>query len=174
MTAPAQPKGLAGKRAVLDADGHVLGRLASHVAKRLLQGEEISIINAERVLVSGERRRVTDAYRAAWSRGSPGKGPHFPRPPDRILKRTVRGMLPHTKGRGREALGRLRVYLGTPPELAGARAQKVPDAAPTRLLATPLGKISRELGWRPVTVAAAPASGPAPAASPGGRGGKSK
>lgn len=143
---------------VLDADGHVLGRLASHVAKRLLQGEKIAIVNAEKVLVSGRRKQVVDAYHVIRSKGSRGWGPHFPRQPDRILTRTVRGMLPYTKGRGREAMGRLRVYLGTPSELARVKAQKIPDAAPTRLSATPLEKISKELGWKPAssTLAAAP------------------
>lgn len=144
------PKPTSGKSTVLDGDGHVLGRLASHVARRLLQGEEIVIINAERVLVSGDRRQVVEAYRGMWAKGSRERGPYFPRPPDRILKRTVRGMLPHKQGRGREALGRLRVYLGTPPELAGAKAQRIPDAAPPRLSTTRLEHISRELGWRPV------------------------
>lgn len=145
-----------GKPTVLDAEGHVLGRLASHVAKRLLQGEEIAIINAEKVLVSGDRRQVVNAYRGMWAKGSRERGPYFPRPPDRILKRTIRGMLPHKQGRGREALGRLRVYLGTPPELAGAKAQRIPDAAPARLSTTRLEHISRELGWRPVLSPPAP------------------
>lgn len=147
-----QPKARGGKPTVLDADGHIVGRLASHVAKRLLQGEVVTIVNAEKALVSGRRRQVLDAYREARTRGSPAKGPFFPRPPDRILKRTVRGMLPRKKGRGREAMGRLRVHLGTPPELAGAKAQKIPDASPARLSTTSLEKISRELGWKPVLV----------------------
>lgn len=147
--AKAPAKGAGSRPVVIDADGHILGRLASHVAKRLLQGEEITIINAEKALVSGRRRQVVAAYREARGRGSPGKGPHFPRPPDRILRRTVRGMLPYKRGRGREALGRLRVYLGTPAELAGVEAQRIPAAAPVRLSATRLEHISRELGWKP-------------------------
>lgn len=145
------------KPTVIDAEDHVLGRLASHVAKRLLQGETITVINAERVLVSGSRRPVVESYRAMRAKGSRARGPYFPRRPDRILRRTVAGMLPRKHGRGREALGRLRVYLGAPAGVEGVKAQRIPDAAPSRTSAVPLGRIAEELGWRPV--AAAPEAG---------------
>jgi ribosomal protein L13 len=41
--------------AVIDADGAVLGRLCTAVAKRLLKGEEIAIVNSEKAIVIGKK-----------------------------------------------------------------------------------------------------------------------
>jgi large subunit ribosomal protein L13 len=117
--------------AVIDAEGLVLGRLCTHVAKRLLNGEEIIIVNAERAIISGRRAQLLDFYKHRRTRGasqSKAKGPFYPRAPDRIMKRSVRGMLEHTKPRGRAAYKRLKVYIGTPKDLAGAKAETVEDA----------------------------------------------
>ena len=84
---------------LIDASGLVLGRAASHIAKRLLNGETIVVVNAEKSVVTGSRTEVIAHYTAARARGSVRSGPHFPRYPDRIFRRTVRGMLPHLKTR---------------------------------------------------------------------------
>ena len=50
---------------VIDANGNkYLGRLGSVVAKRLLSGEEINIINAEKVMISGNRDTTLSKYRS--------------------------------------------------------------------------------------------------------------
>ena len=41
---------------VIDAEGHVLGRLASLVAQELLAGEEIRIVNADRCIITGKKK----------------------------------------------------------------------------------------------------------------------
>ena len=134
--------------AFIDADGAVLGRLASEVAKRILKGEEITVVNAEKALVTGSRVDVLDHYKHERFVGSTGKGPYFPRMPDRILRRTVRGMLPFRQHRGRSAYKRLRVYIGVPKELGKVQAEK----AGARRLRNPrfieLGEVSRMLGAR--------------------------
>lgn len=133
---------------VIDATGLVLGRLAGQVAPRLLDGEEIRIVNAEEAIVSGKRRRVVDKYKTKRERGTPRTGPKFPRAPDKILKRTVRGMLPDQKPRGRDALKRLKVYISTPDDLAGVDAETV-DAAhrPDIVSSVTLGEVSEALGY---------------------------
>jgi large subunit ribosomal protein L13 len=135
---------------VVDASGLVLGRAASLIAQRLLRGESIVVVNAERSVVVGARPMVLAFYRANRARGSKRTGPHYPRYPDRIFRRTVRGMLPHRKTRGRLAFERLRVYMGCPegiraatPEWAGA-ARARPALRPP----IPLGEISKLLGAR--------------------------
>jgi large subunit ribosomal protein L13 len=135
---------------VVDASGLVLGRAASHIAKRLLKGESIVVVNAERSVVIGDRSMVLETYRANRARGSKRTGPHFPRYPDRIFRRTVRGMLPHLKTRGREALDRLEVYIGTPSEFQGHAPQSIDDARARPALRRPitLGEISHLLGAR--------------------------
>lgn len=98
---------------VIDAEGLVLGRLASHAAERVKDGDEIDIINAEQAVVSGTPEDVFERYRERREKGSKESGPRFPQAPDRIVKRTVRGMLPNGAD-GREAFKRLTVYRGNP------------------------------------------------------------
>jgi large subunit ribosomal protein L13 len=135
---------------VVDASGLVLGRAASILAHRLLQGEKIVVVNAEQSVITGGRAMVIATYTANRARGSKRTGPHFPRYPDRIFRRTVRGMLPHLKTRGKEAFDRLEVFIGTPPEYSAAPKQTI-DAAKARPTLRPpitLEEVSRLLGAR--------------------------
>ena len=118
---------------IIDAEGLILGRLSSVVAKRLLEGEEIIIINAEKAVVSGSKVAVLNDYKQMRNKGSKEKGPYYPRMPDQILKRTVRGMLPFKRLRGREAYARLRVYIGVPYEYKGQPSEKIENADMNRL-----------------------------------------
>ncbi len=136
---------------VIDADGHILGRLCSIIAKRLLNGEKIVVVNAEKVVITGDRQMVFERYREKYERGSKEKGPYFPRHPERIFKRTVRGMLPKNR-RGRETLKNLRVFVGVPEKLKNARAEKVDQALLEKVSKAEkyvtLGEVSEYLGYR--------------------------
>ena len=134
---------------VIDANGLILGRLASIVAQRLLCGEEIDVINAESAVVSGSAETTQSKYQILRKKGSKEKGPYFPKRSDMILRRTVRGMLPYKKSAGRAALERLRVYIGTPAELSSVNAETLERAQKSRLSTikvVELGKISQQLG----------------------------
>lgn len=135
---------------VVDASGLVLGRAASLIAKRLLRGESIVVVNADKSVVTGSRTAVLNFYIANRARGSVRSGPHFPRYPDRIFRRTVRGMLPHLKTRGKEAFDRLEVYIGCPADLTGVNRQSLEGAKAPPALRPPLtlGEISILLGAR--------------------------
>lgn len=98
---------------VIDAEGAILGRLASEIAARLKDGETVHVVNAERAVVSGDPEETYEKYRQKREAGSIESGPDFPKAPDRIVKRTVRGMLPNGAD-GREAFKRLRTYRGNP------------------------------------------------------------
>lgn len=100
-------------RQVIDADGLILGRMASIVAKKLLHGYQVEIVNAEKAVVVGQKGNITKRYKAKIERGHPRSGPFFPRPPHMLVKRTVRGMLPKNT-RGRELLKNLKVHIGNP------------------------------------------------------------
>lgn len=113
---------------VVDASGLVLGRMASIVAKRLLNGEKIIIVNAEKAVISGDKYTLTRQYNDYLRIGHPGRGPLHPRRPDQIVKRAIRGMLPYKRPRGREAFKRLRVYVGIPEELRRVPAETIPKA----------------------------------------------
>jgi large subunit ribosomal protein L13 len=136
--------------AVVDASGLVLGRAASAIAKRLLNGESIVVVNAEKSVVTGGRAAVIQHYTEARARGSVRTGPHFPRYPDRIFRRTVRGMLPHLKTRGKVALGRLEVHIGVPEEYRSVATQTVEIARPRPTVRPPmtLGEVTTLLGAR--------------------------
>ena len=144
---------------VYNAEDKVLGRLASIVAKQLISakkaGEDtrVIIVNAEKAIVTGKRSSVLSDYRAKYELNHPRKGPFFPRMPDQILKRTVRGMLPYQKNSsGRNALKSLRVEIGTPSDLSGdlpdgcewGDSTKIDRPLPERFVR--LGDISKELG----------------------------
>jgi large subunit ribosomal protein L13 len=98
---------------VVDARDCILGRVASEVAQRALDGDRVAIVNAEDAVITGDKEDVFETYRTRLQMGS-DSGPYYPRRPDTIFKRSVRGMVPHKKPRGREALDNVRVYVGNP------------------------------------------------------------
>jgi large subunit ribosomal protein L13 len=136
--------------AVVDVSGLILGRAASLIAKRLLNGEVIVVVNAEKSVVTGSRSSVLEIYRAHRARGSKRTGPHFPRYPDRIFRRTVRGMLPHLKRRGKEAFRRLEVHIGIPPELQQIKLETLETARVRPAVRPPMTllEVTRLLGAR--------------------------
>ncbi|HDN18349.1 MAG TPA: 50S ribosomal protein L13 [Candidatus Bathyarchaeota archaeon] len=142
-----------GERTIyVDAKNHVLGRLSSHVAKLLLEGWRVIIVNAEKTVITGKKRSVKDDWQIFWgvrSRVHPRHTPrHYVRP-DRVLKDVIKGMLPRKKPRGRDALHRLRVYIGVPDDYKSVRYEKFEDAMlrPGTRKHILLEDICREFGW---------------------------
>lgn len=132
---------------VIDADGHVLGRLSSNVAQRIMSGEDVTIVNAEKALITGERDSILSDYKQKKDRGKIRKGPYYPRRADLILKRTVRGMIPFDKSRGREAYRRLKVFVGIPHEFEShemIRIEKAMQVNTSKFIT--LGEVSSFLG----------------------------
>ena len=132
--------------AVIDAKDQILGRLCTNVAKRLLNGEEITIVNAESVRISGSRSQLLEHYKQRRARGKNFSGPKYPRSPDMILKRSVRGMLDYRKTSGREAYKRLKVYVGVPKELKDITMESPESSRKPVPKSVYLGEIARELG----------------------------
>lgn len=107
---------------IIDGTHAPLGRLASYAAKQLLLGGEVIIVNCSKVLISGRRENIIGDYLQTRARGSYSqRGPHFPKNPERLVKRTVRGMLPYKQGRGAQAFKHLRCYNETPAEFQEAK-----------------------------------------------------
>lgn len=134
---------------IIDADGLILGRMGTYIAKRLLNGEEIVIINAEKAILSGKRRaKLKDAIEFL-AVGSPGRGPFHYRRPDRIVRRSIRGMLPFKKPKGKQAYKKLKVYMGTPDEFKDRKFETLANAQ-AKKLACPyftVGEFAKEIGW---------------------------
>ncbi|MET1160716.1 MAG: 50S ribosomal protein L13 [Thermoprotei archaeon] len=138
----------------VDATNQILGRLASIIAKRLLEGYKVYVVNAEKAVISGEKKRVIEGYKLLFkvtTHYNPYKtGIRRPRAPHNIFKRTVRGMLPVDKPRGRNAYKRLKVYIGVPKELRNKQFIRFKEADVSRLKGDYiyLGELAREMGWK--------------------------
>jgi len=145
-------KSMSAEPVIIDATELILGRVASKVAKRLLQGETIVIVNAEKAAISGRRLSVIEERKTLLEVGHPGKGPLHPRRPDQIVRRTVRGMLPWKKPKGKEAYKRLRAYIGVPDEFRSKETQTIPEANVQRLKCPYIRveELAKRIGWTPV------------------------
>ena len=109
-----------------------LGRLASITSKNLLEGEEVVILNAEKIMLTGNKEWAYAKYKQRVDRASISNprdlGPKYPRRPDDIFRRTVRGMLPFKKSKGKTAYKGLKAFVGVPAEYADAELDTVPEA----------------------------------------------
>jgi large subunit ribosomal protein L13 len=113
---------------VIDAERHVMGRLSRKVAQKLLDGEDVIIVNAEKALITGGKANILMDYKQRKDRGKIRKGPFYPRRADLILKRAVRGMIPWDKPKGREAFRHLKVFVGVPAELETEEKETIEKA----------------------------------------------
>jgi large subunit ribosomal protein L13 len=122
---------------VIDAENARIGRISTYVAKALLNGDEVHVINAERAVISGSPKDVLAKYQERRSyqyKGNPDKSPKWPKAPHLFVRRLIRGMLPRKKARGRDAYKRLRVYVGRPEAVKGE---------PTRIKGADIGELSK-------------------------------
>lgn len=145
---------------VIDGKGHLLGRLASILAKQLLNGQKIVVVRCEALNISGEffrnKLKFHDYLRKA-TRYNKKHGPFHFRAPSRILYKAVRGMIPHKTARGQAALERLKVFEGVPPPYDKKKRVVVPQALRVLRLKpgrkyTTVGKLSAAVGWKYETV----------------------
>jgi large subunit ribosomal protein L13 len=129
---------------VIDASNAVLGRVASYAAKQSLLGKNVIIVNCTHALLSGRRRMVIEEYGNSRRRGGTSmNGPHFPKSAERIMKRTVRGMLSYTQKRGLDALKRIMCYNVVPKEYESAKKVSLETDSKAKTLT--LGDLSTEI-----------------------------
>jgi large subunit ribosomal protein L13 len=135
--------------AIVNGEGLILGRMCSTVAKRLLKGETIIIVNAEKIVISGKRKsKVAEAHKFLEV-GAPERGPFHSRRPDRIVCKTVRGMVPWGQPKGKVAYKRLKAYLGVPVEFKDQKMETDPYAQVSKLSGPhfTLKEFAIEIGW---------------------------
>merc|ERR1719204_59891 len=134
---------------------HIFGRLASVVAKSLLQGDHIVVLRCEEIVLSGSFFRQKLRWRRKLRKRmntNPRRGPFHFRSPSQSFFRCVRGMVRHKTKRGEIALSHLKVFEGVPAEYQKKKVMKVPHAhsintwAPYTRSCT-LGRLSHEHGW---------------------------
>jgi len=113
------------EKIIIDAENAVLGRLASYAAKQALLGKEVVILNSEKAIITGHVQNIIERYAKKRARGGSGQaGPLFPSEPEKILKRTARGMLSYRKGRGKQAYRKIKCYVSIPKEFENAKMLK--------------------------------------------------
>ena len=129
---------------IIDADKTILGRLARYAAKQALLGKKVIVVNCGEATLSGGRRMIINEYAIFRKKGgSIQKGPFLHRSPEKITKRTIRGMLPHLQQRGIDALKRVKCYNGLPEEYKNAKKTNL--AEPKMSKTIKLVELSREL-----------------------------
>ncbi len=111
---------------LIDADGQVLGRLASRIVMILRgkhkptftpfldTGDFVVVINAEKVAITGQKvsQKTYDRYSGyPGGRRTQTMETVLKTHPDRVIRNAVKGMMPHGP-LGRRLLGKLRVYRG--------------------------------------------------------------
>lgn len=136
---------------IINGEGHIMGRLASVVSKKLLEGEKVVVLNAEKIMITGSKEWTYAKYKQRIDRASISNprdlGPKYPRRPEDIFRRTVRGMLPYRKSKGRKAFKNFKAFVGIPPEFKELELNQIPEAQFNNIKkGTELGEISKLLG----------------------------
>ncbi len=138
---------------VVDATDHIAGRLASNVAKLLVKGNRVSVVNCEKIMMSGTRSNQIKEYREFLEINSIINYKHGPvhyRRPDTLMAKMIRQMLPFDrKPSGKEAHQRLRTYIGSPKEIKSLEKIQFEKAKIRKAASnyTALGELCRVVGW---------------------------
>ena len=119
------------KEIIVDGRGHLLGRLASKIAKELLNGQRIVVVRCELLNKSGSLFRNKLKLREFLNKTrntNPRRGHVHYRAPSRILWHSIRGMIRHKTPKGSIALSKLKVFDGIPYPYDHKRRMVVPEA----------------------------------------------
>jgi large subunit ribosomal protein L13 len=124
---------------------------ASNHAKQALDGRKVVVVNAEKAVIAGRRKKTIAAAMHMLKTGTHGsqeKAPVHPRRSDMYFRRVVRGMLPWKKPRGKSAFRNVKVFIGIPEEYAGKPLRRLPeaDASKLRCRYMTVGELSKEIG----------------------------
>ncbi|KAL4232515.1 hypothetical protein ACF0H5_007207 [Mactra antiquata] len=147
--------GFSSKPILIDGRGHLMGRLAAIVAKTILQGQKVIVVRCEGINISGNFYRNKLKYLQYLRyrcNVKPSRGPFHFRAPSRVFYKAVKGMIPSTP-RGKEALGKLKVFEGVPPPYDKQKRKVVPAALRVLRLKQnrrycDLNRLSHEIGWK--------------------------
>lgn len=141
---------------IVDGRDHLLGRLASVVAKELLSGQKVVIVRCDEMVISGSlvRNRVKYAqFRNKAMNTNPRKGPFHYKSPAMMVWRTIRGMVHQKTARGQAAIGRLSTFDGIPAPYDKQKRVVIPAALRTMRLkpgrkSTIIGVLADSVGWK--------------------------
>jgi large subunit ribosomal protein L13Ae len=143
------------KEVIIDGRGHLMGRLASVVAKHILNGQRIVVVRTESINISGSLFRnklALQEMRGHRINTNPRRGFKHWKAPSRMFWKSIRGMLPHKTPKGAAALGRLKVFEGIPFPYDHKKRVVVPEALKVLRLKSyrkfcSLGDLAALTGW---------------------------
>jgi large subunit ribosomal protein L13 len=130
---------------IIDGRDLIYGRLATVVAKAALEGEQVIVVNVEHVILSGAKIHNYEFFKQRRERTRV----KYPRTPDRVFRRSIRGMIPYKTPRGTKAFKKVKVFIGTPAEYEG-KARTIDEINYINFEMPKfqrLGDICKELGW---------------------------
>lgn len=136
---------------IINAENLILGRMAAIIAKKALQGEKIDVVNVEKAVVTGKSAVILEKYKQKFQKGYTLSGPYFKRHPEKLVRRTIRGMLPYKQEKGAKAFKNIRCHIGIPKELKGEKPEtlekaNVKNSKKTKYIT--VKQISQSLGWK--------------------------
>ena len=121
---------------IIDAENSIIGRVATAVAKKALMGEEVHVVNCEKAIISGDAQKIAEKIRERRRLGQPNQGPYIQTQPFRYVRRVIRGMLPYSKPRGREAFSRVKCYESVPDMFKEEKLEKIKNTGHEKLPTT--------------------------------------
>ncbi|OAG29532.1 large subunit ribosomal protein L13Ae [Nematocida displodere] len=144
-----------GRKLVIDAKGHIVGRLAAYVAKASREGYEVVVLRAEGTIFSSPLERLIKIYEDKKRKRclvNPKKGPFHYKEPSKCFRRVVRGMLNYKGVSGSQNYASITIFDGIPLEYenvervvcthALASTQINPDTKRCTL-----GEVCAQMGW---------------------------
>ncbi len=134
---------------LVNAENRVVGRISSFAAKKALQGEQVTVLNAEKAIISGSKEFAMQRLKTRLDlvkKGNPEGGAKYSRMPDRVLRMAIRGMLPWKRKSGREAYKKVYVFIGLPKQFEGSKFIELPGKTKSFTKSAELGEICRLLG----------------------------
>ena len=138
------------KFTVIDGKDLILGRLGSNIAKRLLLGESIKLVNCKDVVILGRKKFLVERYKTKISNKVIKQGPYYSRSPSDLVRRALRNMLPYKNQRGIDAYKRLKCFNSVPSTLVKAEKQTIDTAKVDQMNVfyyTKMMDLSRGLGY---------------------------
>ncbi|MBS3073688.1 50S ribosomal protein L13 [Candidatus Pacearchaeota archaeon] len=116
---------------IIDGSFVPFGRLGAFAAKKALKGNNVVIINTDKIIIIGRPKLIIEEYaqKRRLGKGNPRK-PIFCRDVIPMFKRSIRGMIGFKKTTGQEALKRIMCYIGIPKEFEGKETVKLEQKFP--------------------------------------------
>ncbi|MEM4367270.1 MAG: 50S ribosomal protein L13 [Candidatus Anstonellales archaeon] len=136
---------------IYDCEGLILGRAATQIAKEIIKGEEVAVVNCEKMLISNPEfaEKRYKQKRSLQYKADPEKSPKYPKIPHLFVKKSISGMVPRKKMKGRNALKKLMVYEGVPEEFKGKEMLSI-EAAKVKnedVKYITVYELCKKLGW---------------------------